>query len=259
MTTRKNVIHVKSPTATELIQVIGKVGSPSERKKLLNMLPAGTRVKIFNQMAKEESPRSLALKLKRVSPGTRAQLMQALPAGTRARVRWASMKPKLREIIRLSQKKRVPFPREFAQNLQAEYVREGRKSHYKSNEEQKEHEFQLMMNGWKHALARINKGAKPPNVGPVQRRASPPKQFNTKYKAHLRSFFHMQVPNVQIHANGMGVPESLLYEMMNANYRNKSGRVAPTYVKNKRPKVKGGVRALVSGKRRLAKTYALSR
>jgi hypothetical protein len=155
-------------------------------------------------MAKEEPIGTLALKLKRVSPNTRAKLMQALPAGTRARVRWASQMPKLRAIVRLSKKKRVVFTptlRTFAQNLQAKYVRNGRKPSYKSNEERDEHEVRLMMNGWKYALTRINAGARP---------------------------------------SATSVPVR-----------------AQAQTATKRPKVTGGVRALVSGKRRRAQTSAM--
>jgi hypothetical protein len=248
MTTRKNVIHVKSPTPTELIQVIGKVGSPSERKKLLNMLPAGTRVKIFNQMAKEDSPRSLALKLNRVSPKARSNLMKMLPAGTRAKINAIVRKP----VVKLT-----PTLRTFATNLKANYIRRHPTPPRLSENAQENYRVERNIRAWKNALAQINAGSRPANTGSVQRRASPPKQFSTSYKAQLRSFYQMTVPELEIHANGMGVGVNLLYEMMNANYQNKSGRVAPTHVKNKRPKVKGGIRALVSGKRRLAKTSAM--
>ncbi len=266
MSARRDIIHVKSPSVSELIQAIGKVDSPSERKKLLNMLPVGMRVKIYNQMAKENSLKVLDAKLKRVSPKTRASLMKMLPPGTRAKLRWKAPMTKIRALrafrarrTKPSGKKSIalgPALRRHANNLAAAYKRKHPTPNGLSENAQVNYRAERNIRAWKNALAQINAGSRP-NVVPVQRRPTPPKQFSTKYKAQLRSFFNMKVPNVQNHANGMGVSVSRLYEMMHENYQNRSGRVAPTHVKNKRPKVKGGVRALVSGTRRSAKTSAM--
>ena len=207
MATRKNVIYVKSPTVSNLVQAIGKVQSPDARKKLINMLPVGMRVKIFNEMAKEESLRSLGAKLKRVSPQTRATLMKMLPSGTRAKLRWSSQMPKLRAVSLFSKMKKskrsvpmTPTIRSFATNLQAAYVRAHRRSSYKNNENRAAHEQKLSNEGWINALRRINAGERPIVSPPVR-----------------------QATSAQV----------------------------------KRPKVVGGVRALVSGKRRRAQTSAM--